>query len=169
MGMKALKLDSSFRPIEVVDAIEALVLCLIGKARAVENYAKKIHSPNRSFNLPAVIVLNRYVKYRFATIAPNRHNVLWRDNNICQYCGYRFAMEQLTMDHVLPKSRGGTNSWDNLVTACKKCNQKKGNKTPKESNMIPLTPPHKPKTTVLKSLHKNQISNLWKDYLWEFK
>ena len=167
--MKALKLDSTYRPVAIVDAVEALVLCLVGKARAIENYAKKIHSPSRSFNIPAVIVLNRYVRFRYSTISPNRANVLWRDNNQCQYCTKYFKYEHLTMDHVLPKSRGGLNTWENLVTACKKCNQKKGNKTPRESGMAPLHPPRRPKSTLLKALPKGQINESWKEYLWEFK
>ena len=73
------------------------------------------------------------------------------------------------MDHVLPKSRGGLNTWENLVTACKKCNQKKGNKTPRESGMAPLHPPRRPKSTLLKALPKGQINESWKEYLWEFK
>ena len=136
--MKALKLDSSFRPIEVIDAIEALVLCIIGKAKAVETYGQKIRSATRSFDLPAVIVLNCYVKFRFSVISVNRKNVLWRDENKCQYCAKTFLESELTLDHIMPKSRGGKNSWKNLVVACKRGNQKKGAKTPQEANMFPI-------------------------------
>jgi 5-methylcytosine-specific restriction endonuclease McrA len=165
---KALKLDSSFRPIDVIDAVEALVLCIIGKARVIENYNEEIRSVAESFKLPAVIVLNRYVKFRFSYVACNRSNVLWRDRNQCQYCANHFVSEKLTLDHVIPKSRGGDNSWLNLVTACKKCNQKKGNKTPAESGMRPLRKPFRPKASLLRSLSKEQISPIWKNYLWDF-
>ena len=70
------------------------------------------------------------------------------------------------MDHVIPKSRGGKNTWENLVAACKKCNQKKGSRTTKESGMIPLKKPIRPKANILRTVKKNQISELWKSYLW---
>tara|TARA_R110000824_G_scaffold80365_2_gene202081 strand:+ start:3174 stop:3683 length:510 start_codon:yes stop_codon:yes gene_type:complete len=165
--MKALKLDSSFRPIEVIDAIEALVLCIIGKAKAVETYGQKIRSATRSFDLPAVIVLNCYVKFRFSVISVNRKNVLWRDENKCQYCAKTFLESELTLDHIMPKSRGGKNSWKNLVVACKRCNQKKGAKTPQEANMFPIKEPRHPKLSLLRNLNDSQISELWKEYLWE--
>ena len=164
--MMALKLDASFRPIEVIDALEALVMCIIGKATPVETYDTKINSPSKSFELPAVIVLKNIVKFRFTTIACNRINIVWRDNNQCQYCGNYFSTDKLTMDHVIPKSRGGKNTWENLVAACKKCNQKKGSRTPQESGMIPLKKPIRPKANILRTVKKNQISDLWKNYLW---
>ena len=149
--MKALKLDATYRPVEVIDAIEALVLCIVGKAKAIENYTKEIFSPSKSFKVPAVIVLNNIVKYRFNGIVCNRQNVIWRDGNRCQYCSKVFPAEKLTVDHVFPKSRGGEKSWTNLVAACKKCNQKKGCRTTKECGMIPIRQPTKPKTNILKT------------------
>jgi len=166
--IKALKLDSSFRPIDVIDAVEALVLCIIGKARVVENYKEEIRSVAESFKLPAVIVLNRYVKFRFSYVLCNRGNVLWRDQNQCQYCANHFSADSLTIDHVTPKSRGGNNCWTNLVAACKKCNQRKGSKTPTESGMYPIRKPFVPKASLLRSLKKDQISPKWKNYLWDF-
>ena len=73
--------------------------------------------------------------------------------------------EQLTVDHVIPKSRGGEKSWTNLVAACKKCNQKKGCRTPQECGMIPIRKPTKPKVTILKTA--TQVNDLWRNYLWE--
>ena len=166
MDMKALKLDSAYRPIEVIDAIEALVMCIVGKALAVETYEKKISSPSVSFELPAVIVLKTVVKFRLTTVACNRSNIIWRDHNQCQYCANHFPDDKLTMDHVIPKSRGGKNTWQNLVAACKKCNQKKGSRTVKESGMIPLRKPFKPKANILRTLSQNEISELWQAYLW---
>ena len=163
---KALKLDSAFRPIEIVDSIEALVLCLVGKAYAVENYSKEINSISQTFQLPAVIVLRRYIKNKFKRVACTRKNIIWRDDKQCQYCSKYFEEDLLTVDHVLPRSRGGQNSWSNLVTACKKCNQKKGNNTPKEAGMPLLRTPKEPKPNVLRTVNKKQFSFLWQDYLW---
>tara|TARA_R110002020_G_scaffold466237_1_gene688661 strand:- start:340 stop:852 length:513 start_codon:yes stop_codon:yes gene_type:complete len=166
-GTKALKLDSSFRPVDIIDAVEALVLCLVGKAKSIETHTREIRTVKDSFKLPSVIVLTRYVKFRFTTMVCNRTNVLWRDQSKCQYCGNHFRTDLLTLDHVIPKSRGGKNTWKNLVTACKKCNQRKGNKTPEESGMLPIRKPFKPKVSLLKSLNKEQINPKWKIYLWE--
>jgi 5-methylcytosine-specific restriction endonuclease McrA len=163
--MKALKLDASYRPVEVIDALEALVLCIVGKAKAIENYTNEICSPSKSFKLPAVIVLTNIVRYRFGGIMCNRQNIIWRDHNRCQYCAKIFSTEKLTVDHIIPKSRGGKKSWTNLVAACKKCNQKKGCRTPHECGMIPIRRATKPKVSILKTT--TQISDLWKDYLWE--
>jgi 5-methylcytosine-specific restriction endonuclease McrA len=163
--MKALKLDATYRPVEVIDALEALVLCIIGKAKAIETYTREICSPSRVFKLPAVIVLTNIVKYRFGGIMCNRQNVIWRDSNKCQYCAKVFPTEKLTVDHVMPKSRGGKKSWTNLVAACRSCNQKKGCRTPQECGMIPIRKPRKPKTNILKTTKK--INDLWKNYLWE--
>lgn len=165
---KTLKLDSSYRPLEIVDSIEALVLCLIGKAYAIENYKEEIRSVSESFKLPAVIVLTRYVKFHFHTMTANRANVIWRDQNTCQYCSKEEESRVLTIDHVIPRSKGGKNTWKNLVTACKKCNQKKGNKTPKEANMKLLREPKRPKSNILRAISNKQISDLWKNYLWEY-
>jgi 5-methylcytosine-specific restriction endonuclease McrA len=166
-GTKTLKLDSSYRPVEIVDAVEALVLCLVGKAYAIENYKEQIRSVTESFNLPAVIVLTRYVKFKFDTIACNRKNVIWRDQNQCQYCTKFFESDSLTIDHVKPRSKGGKNTWTNLVAACKKCNQKKGNRTPEQASMQLMKEPKRPKTSVLLTIGKKSVNNLWKNYLWE--
>jgi len=163
--MKALKLDATYRPVEVIDALEALILCIVGKAKAIETYTREICSPSKIFKLPAVIVLTNVVKYRFGGIICNRQNIIWRDGNRCQYCSRIFSTEKLTVDHIVPKSRGGEKSWTNLVAACKKCNQKKGCRTPHECDMIPIRKPIKPKVTIFKTT--SQTTNLWKSYLWE--
>mgnify|MGYP001273343832 FL=1 len=163
---KTLKLDSSFRPIEVIDAVEALVLCLIGKAQTIETYSKVIKSVNEDFQLPCVIALRRIVKFRYKTIPCHRKNIIWRDQNQCQYCAKYFMPDKLTIDHVVPRSRGGKNNWLNLVSACKKCNQKKGNKTPAEAGMPLLNQPTIPKSDIFKNISKNQILPSWEYYLW---
>ena len=106
--LKTLKLDASYRPIEVIDALEALVLCWLDKASMLETHEQKAHSPNKSFDLPAVIVLKRLVKFTYNNMQCNRHNVLWRDHNTCQYCGIVYDDRELTLDHVVPKSLGGS-------------------------------------------------------------
>ena len=163
---KALKLDFTYRPIGVIDSIEALVLCICGKAIAVEKYGKTIKSVSDVFQLPAVIVLKNIVKYRFTEVSAKKRNVFWRDANQCQYCGGHFNIKELTVDHIIPKSRGGPNSWGNLTTSCTRCNQKKGARTPEEADMKLLNKPFKPKTFLFKSIDEDEISELWSNYLW---
>jgi 5-methylcytosine-specific restriction endonuclease McrA len=162
--MKTLKLDSTYRPVGVIDCLEALVLCIVGKATAVEEYEDEISSPSVTFKIPSVIVLKNVVKFISRSIRATRNNIIWRDKNTCQYCGYVGISSNLTLDHVLPKSRGGDNSWLNLVTCCKKCNQKKRDRTPEEADMKLLNKPVKPKHTVLKNI--NEVQPIWNIYLW---
>lgn len=159
-----LKLDATYRPIDVIEAVEALVMCIIGKAKVVEEHSTTISSTKRVFKLPAVIALNRVMKFRLVTSRPTRQNIYTRDANHCQYCGNVFAVEDLTLDHVFPKSRGGKNTWKNLVTCCKKCNQRKGNRTPEESGIHLIEAPYEPKG--LGYRFKSYSQELWKDYLW---
>ncbi len=159
-----LKLDATYRPIDVIEAVDALVMCIIGKAKVVEEHSTTISSTKRVFKLPAVIALNRVMKYRLVSSRPTRQNIYTRDSNHCQYCGNVFPVEELTLDHVFPKSRGGKNTWKNLVTCCKKCNQRKGSRTPEESNLYLIEKPYEPKG--LGYRFKSYSQELWKDYLW---
>lgn len=163
---KTLKLDFTYRPIGVIDSLEALVLCICGKAIAVEQYGKTIKSVSSVFQLPAVIVLKNIVRHRFTEVSAKKRNVFWRDSNQCQYCGGYFGIKDLTVDHITPKSRGGPNTWTNLTTCCTKCNQKKGARTPEEAGMKLLSQPFKPKSFLFKNLDDEQISELWSNYIW---
>ena len=163
-SMKTLKLDATYRPVEVVDCIEALVLCIVGKATAVEEYEEKISSPSITFKIPSVIVLKTVVKFFTNGFKPSRPNIIWRDTNRCQYCNKKFLSCELTLDHIMPKSRGGENTWNNLVACCKKCNQIKSDRTPQEAGMKLLKKPVKPKNSALR--HAMDIEPIWGIYLW---
>jgi 5-methylcytosine-specific restriction endonuclease McrA len=162
--MKTLKLDATYRPIGVVDCLEALVMCIVGKATAVEEYEEEISSPSITFKIPSVIVLKTVVKFISTGFRPSRNNILWRDKNQCQYCGVIESPRDMTIDHVIPRSRGGENTWSNLVTCCKKCNQKKGNRTPEEANISLLNKPVKPKNSILRQI--SDVQPIWNIYLW---
>ena len=162
--MKTLKLDATYRPIGVVDCLEALVMCIVGKATAVEEYEEEISSPSITFKIPSVIVLKTVVKFISTGIRPSRNNILWRDKNQCQYCGVIESPRDMTIDHVIPRSRGGENTWYNIVTCCKRCNQKKGNRTPEEANMSLLNKPVKPRNSVLRQI--SDVQPIWNIYLW---
>ena len=115
--------------------------------------------------MPAVIVLNRYVRRFNFTLTCNRRNVFWRDENTCQYCSKPFRYIDLTMDHVHPKSRGGHKSWDNIVASCKTCNSKKKNKTPREANMPLIRRPFAPRVKMMDLYRNIFVRKEWKDFI----
>jgi hypothetical protein len=92
------------------------------------------------YKVPKTVVLKRYVKLPERMYRPNRRNIFLRDNYSCVYCKKQLESNELSVDHILPKSRGGKETWENLVTACKSCNCLKGNRTPEEAGMIQGTP-----------------------------
>ena len=162
--MKTLKLDLPYRPVGVIDCLEALVLCIVGKAIAVEEYEKEVNSPSVSFKIPSVIVLKNVVKFMNQGLKPTRNNVIWRDHSRCQYCANTFCSSELTLDHIVPRSRNGKNTWTNLVACCKKCNQLKRDRTPEEADMQLIKKPLKPHNSVLR--HATKIEPIWNIYLW---
>ena len=162
--MKTLKLDLTYRPVGVIDCLEALVLCIVGKATAVEEYDSEVNSPSVSFKIPSVIVLKNVVKFINQGLRPTRNNIIWRDHGKCQYCANNFALSELTLDHVVPRSRGGKNTWTNLVACCKKCNQAKRDRTPEEAGMELLRKPLKPHNSILR--YASKIEPIWNIYLW---
>jgi len=106
-----------------------------GIARTEEKHEQIYRSARASMNIPSVIRLTEYVHIPFERKSLSRKNILLRDHNTCQYCGKVFNPSDLTLDHVIPKSRGGSSNWDNLVACCKKCNNRKGNCLPEEAGM----------------------------------
>lgn len=143
---KTLVLDVAYRPISVVNWKRALVMEMLAKAEVLEYYDDiGIQSVNDVFPLPAVMKVCFYVKNinsGSCQLNASRKSILMRDRYECQYCGSR---TNLTIDHVIPISRGGEWKYDNLVTACSRCNTKKGSKLPHECRMHPKKAPSTPK------------------------
>ncbi|MCB9063058.1 MAG: HNH endonuclease [Halobacteriovoraceae bacterium] len=142
--MRTLLLDNSFFPIKVISWQKAMILLLTSRAEIVDEYSDfTVRSPRKHFNVPKILRL--YSKHQGPKkIKFNRLNVYLRDDFSCQYCTLKFDYNDLTFDHVLPQSRGGKTSWINIVTCCKLCNLRKGNKTPREANMKLKRLPHEP-------------------------
>lgn len=141
--MRTLVLNAGYEPLAVISFKRALVLVLTEKATVLEQAsAQKVHSPSQDFDLPSVILLSRYVRIPSSRLIPvSRRGVLRRDGHRCSYCG-RSAN---TIDHVQPKSRGGKDTWENLVACCLKCNNTKGDRTLSEIGwQLSVTPrmPH---------------------------
>lgn len=131
-------------------------MCYTNRAKVVVSYED---------GTPAVIVLNKYVRKFQFTLTCNRRNVFWRDHNQCQYCAKFFKQSEMTMDHVLPKSKGGPKTWDNIVASCKGCNGKKKDRTPKEANMPLIRKPYSPRVRMIDLYRNIEIPNEWEDFL----
>jgi 5-methylcytosine-specific restriction endonuclease McrA len=123
-----------------------------------------IRSINQSYVFPSVIRLSCFVRIPYKKVELSRKNILRRDNYQCQYCGTKNGI--ITIDHIVPKSRGGLDSWDNLVTACIKCNNKKANKTPEESEMKLLRKPRKPNHIFFLRQLMDTVQDNWKPFLF---
>ena len=141
---KVLVLNNTFEPLHVCSARRAVILLFTGRAERVEDSGRIIRSPSVLFVIPAVIRLHRYVKRPASSaISFNKKNILKRDAHTCQYCG-RNGGERMTIDHVIPRSLGGRTVWENVVSACRDCNLKKGNKPLHEASMALLRKPSRP-------------------------
>jgi len=130
-----LVLNASYEPINVCAARRALVLVLKGVASAEEESPQHIHSARAAVRLPSVIRLLEYRRIPHQTRALSRKNILMRDRYTCQYCHRTLPSSELTLDHVVPRSRAGESNWENLVACCNPCNNKKGSRTPEEAGM----------------------------------
>lgn len=137
----ALVLNATYEPINICSARRALVLVLKGLARAEEDGDREIHTCRARMLVPSVIRLLEYRRMPTRTRALSRKNILLRDRNTCQYCSAVLPTNVLTLDHVVPRSRGGKNAWENLVASCKRCNHKKGDRTPAEAGMALIQSP----------------------------
>ncbi len=147
MSKETVVLNAGFEPLSVISWKKAIQLVFLGRAEIIETYQKVILTINNSFPRPKVIRLFKYIHLFFKPkiLAFSRKNIILRDE-FCQYCG---STDNLTIDHVIPKSRGGTNTWENVVAACFKCNNKKGSKTPEEAGLSLKRKPFRPKNDIL--------------------
>jgi 5-methylcytosine-specific restriction endonuclease McrA len=163
-----LVLNGSFEPLHFTNARRAITLVLSGKAESVEASPRLVRSPSFSLPLPSVIRLAMYIRKPFAErVAFNKKNILRRDHYTCQYCGRRG--DRLTVDHVLPRSRGGEATWINVVAACLRCNLHKGNRTVEEAGMalvrVPVHPQFLFSVHLLRHPHAAFFLDAWRKYL----
>ncbi|MGI9019803.1 MAG: HNH endonuclease [Solirubrobacterales bacterium] len=162
---RVLVLNASYEPINVCTMRRATVLVLKERAEVLEQREGAIHSERVALQRPCVIRLRRYVRIprdvhrRKIT----RKAVLARDSWTCQYCGHQAT--GLTVDHVIPRSRGGLSEWDNIVAACAPCNRRKGSLTPHEARMHPSKRPKAPGPTVFIRIASPRIPFAWESYL----
>ncbi len=160
-------LNATFEPLNVVSLRRAIVLLLKEKAEVIEAARAKIRSERLALDMPLVIRLVYYVRVPHRRLMPlTRRTVLARDQYTCQYCGAQPVKGQLTLDHVLPRSRGGEHSWENVVAACIPCNQRKRDRTIQEAGMTLLTAPGPPRYAAIVLLGKLQGNEVWRKYIY---
>lgn len=163
MDHKVLVLNGDYTALALTSVQKAFVLLYLEKADLVAPSSHGVlRTVSREYQRPSVIRLHRYVRVPYKGITLSRHNLMRRDNFECQYCG---STRNLTLDHMLPRSRGGDSGWTNLLTACARCNHKKGDRTPEEAGM-PLR--QKPRRPTLQSFLKASVGHVeeaWQMYL----
>ena len=163
MAQQVLVLNATYEPINVCSLQRAVVLVLKNKAEVLERAARKLRSATQAHAYPLVIRLVYFVRIpRHESRKISRRAVFARDGYTCQYCG---AGSHLTMDHVVPRSRGGRSSWDNVVTSCAPCNLRKGNHLPSEIDMHPRTSPRAPRADIFISVAAPRQPKSWLPYL----
>jgi 5-methylcytosine-specific restriction endonuclease McrA len=156
-----LVLNADYLPINVTTFKKAFKLVFKGKAEVLETDGV-VYSCENTYKKPSVIRLISYVRIPHQKVVMSRENIFKRDDYSCAYCG---SHRNLTVDHITPKSRGGDNSWGNLITCCFKCNSKKGDRTPVEAGMILLYRPSKPNPLSFLSKSYRRIDK-WQPYIF---
>jgi 5-methylcytosine-specific restriction endonuclease McrA len=165
LNSKVLVLNNSYEPLSICSIRKAFILLYLGKAEPVVNDERKnLHSVSREYPWPSVIRINRFIKLPYKKVILTRKNILRRDSFKCSYCGRSDI--PLTVDHVFPKARGGDDTWENLITACTVCNNRKGDRTPEEANMKLLSRPFKPSHILFIKNVVSRLDERWKPYLY---
>lgn len=159
-----LVLNQDYQAIGICSVERAFVLILLKKAEMLKHHPqRRLRSVRQDFSMPSIIRLQSYIHLPYKRVNLSRHNVFRRDRNRCVYCGSR---EALTIDHVVPRSMGGRDAWDNLVTACQRCNARKGSMTPEEAGMTLTYQPFRPSFVMFLSNFAGEIQEEWKPYLY---
>lgn len=164
---RTLVLNAAYEPIHLVSWEKAMCLVFTSKAEVLAEYNSMIRSVSQIFRMPSVVRLKKYVRTFKQTMNARctRRNVLTRDRHSCQYCSIICNVANITIDHVLPRSRGGKTTWDNVVAACHPCNRKKADRTPQEAQMPLSRSPRKPTwVDLLEESHK-EILESWMPFL----
>ncbi len=164
LNKKVLVLNQNYEPLTISTVKRAVILLYSQKVEMVEQYEATIHSVSMSMVCPSVVRLRHYIYKPYRDVPLNRKNIMKRDNHTCQYCGKN--SRPMTIDHVIPKSFGGKDTWENLVCACLKCNSKKGNRTPEAAGMKLLRKPKKPTHLFFLQISAGKIPQKWRPYLF---
>lgn len=164
-----LLLNAGFEPLRVVTWQRAFALIFQGKVEILEEYTAAVRTVTREFRIPAVIRMRSWVNLKRATpvVRFSRANVYARDEFLCQYCYKRYSEKELTLDHIIPVVKGGKKTWENIVTACIRCNQRKGHRTLEDIGFQLFKKPKRPSWVpgTLHALRSKSSHQLWEPYL----
>ena len=165
VNLPVLVLNQNYEPLNICRVRRAVVLLYRDKAEMLENGSGFIHSADRDFPIPSVIRLAFMIKRPYIERKLTRLEIFNRDHYTCQYCGQE--TRQLTLDHVMPRYRGGQHTWENVVSACVACNRRKAGRTPAEANMRLIHPPSPPRGNRFFYIphHYLRIRDEWQKYL----
>ena len=164
LDSRVLVLNQNYEPMSVCSARRAIVMLYLEKAEMIERNHEVVRSVSMTMHLPSIVRLGRLIQTPRMRILLNRKNIVKRDGHQCQYCGTTEG--QITVDHIIPRDRGGQDTWDNLVCACMRCNTKKGNRTPREAGMKLLRQPKKPGYPFFIQQLVGIPDERWKPYLF---
>ena len=159
-----LVLNQNYEPLSVCSVRRAMLLIMRGKAEAVEKLEAVVRSVSQEFAVPSVVRLERYIYAPRRRVVLSKRNVLKRDRNQCQYCGRHDG--KLTIDHVVPRTRGGPSTWENMVCACSACNNKKGERRPEQVGMKLRRTPKRPNNVSFLRNLMGAGHQRWKPYLF---
>lgn len=161
---KTLILNTTFQPLGMTDWQRAITLFYLDKVKIIEYHDDfELRTVNRTYGCPSIAMIKDYAKFSIRNVRFSKDNVFIRDNFTCQYCGKQKTRNDLTLDHILPRSRGGVANWLNCCTCCKGCNSWKDDHTPEEAGMRLLTKPYRPTWEV--NLLKTDIPQEWRKYI----
>lgn len=164
---KTLLLNQNYQPIKSLGWKKTFCLTFLNKVEILEQYKVIFRTCSKAYKLPAVIRLIEHVNIKYNTLKLSRYNIFTRDNNQCQYCAKKLNFKEMTIDHVIPKSLGGKNTWNNVVTCCAKCNVLKNNRTPQQANMKLIKRPKMPKNSNLFYCdEENNMPDEWKKWIF---
>lgn len=166
--MDTLVLNANYDVMKIVKWQKAITWIFLGKVDVIEEYGEYVNSPSIKLKKPAVVRFNRMIKAKYKVPRFSREHIYARDRYTCLYCGVKLTYSQLTLDHIIPRSRGGKSTWTNCASCCIGCNVRKANKTPKEANMELLLQPYhpNPNEAFLLSLRAklDNAPEIWKNY-----
>lgn len=160
-----LVLNFTYEALNITNFQRAVKLIFAGKAELVHGRERVIASTSFEMRMPSIIRMLYYIKRPMQKVALTKKNILIRDNHACQYCGVH-GDRFMTVDHVIPKSRGGPSQWENLVCACMRCNNRKNNRTPHEANMKLVRKPRQPKYIPWIQIKRNTLPDEWGKFLF---
>ena len=165
---RTLLLSQGYEPIKIIPWQRALTLMTLDKVEVVEEYEKAVRTASLIVNVPAVVRLRKSFRRHAKPVKFSRVNIYARDGYRCQYCASKCSIDELTYDHVVPRSRGGRTTWDNIVSCCYDCNATKANRTPTEARMKLLSTPARPTwiPSVQIRVSAKSVPDAWRDYVY---